>query len=96
MPTHSLTHLHIYCYAALLLLPGQFNETEIYLKIASLSYIGDPRMYVGGENPRKVFNLVLPKVTLYQQLYKNIFEKIAAAADIKLISGMKSLSFRKS
>ena len=53
-------------------------------------------MYVGGENPRKVFNLVLPKVTLYQQLYKNIFEKIAAAADIKLISGMKSLSFRKS
>ncbi len=48
-------------------------------------------MYVGGENPRKVFNLVLPKVPLYQQLYRNIFEKIAETANIKLISGISVL-----
>jgi hypothetical protein len=48
-------------------------------------------MYVGGENPRKVLNLVLPKVPLYQQLYKKIFDKIAEKANVQLISGTHSL-----
>ena len=100
--THLLTHLLIHSlthslltriYPALLLLPRQFNETDVYLKIASLSYIGDPRMYVGGENPRKVLNLVLPKVPLYQQLYKKIFDKIAEKANVQLISGTHSPTY---
>lgn len=39
--------------AALLLLPEKFREVDLYLTIASLSYIGDPRMLLG-ENPKKV------------------------------------------
>ncbi len=50
-------------------------------------------MYVGGENPRKVFNLVLPKVPLYQQLYKKIFDKIAEKANVQLISGTHSPTY---
>lgn len=39
--------------AALLLMPKTFNEVDLFRGIASLSYIGDPRM-IAGENPKKV------------------------------------------
>ena len=41
----------------LLLLQPRFTEKDLFLTIASLSYIGGPRMIVG-ENPRKIHNLV--------------------------------------
>jgi mitochondrial translocator assembly and maintenance protein 41 len=43
---------------SLLLLPEQFQEVELYLAVASLSYVGDPRMLIG-ENPKKVSQLIL-------------------------------------
>ena len=57
--------------ATLLLLPKVFSEYELFLGIASLSYIGDPRMLYG-ENPKKVINLVSPIVHIYRESYKNI------------------------
>ena len=41
---------------SLLLLHNQFADKDLYCTIASLSYVGDPRMLVG-ENPKKVLLL---------------------------------------
>lgn len=38
---------------ALLLLPDDFSELDLYIYIAQISYMGDPRMSIG-ENPKKV------------------------------------------
>lgn len=45
--------------SSLLLLPERFTEADLFMAIASLSYIGDIRMFLG-ENPRKVGYLCLP------------------------------------
>ena len=58
--------------ASLLLLPDLFSEIDLYYTIASLSYVGDPRMIIG-ENPKKVMNLVNPIVPHYRSLY---FDKL--------------------
>ncbi len=54
----------------LLMLPNNFKEIDLYMGIASLSYIGDPRMFIG-ENPKKVHNLVTPLVPTYRNLYQD-------------------------
>lgn len=68
---------------ACLLLPQKFSEVDLFLTIASLSYVGDPRMLIG-ENPKKVENLVLPIVPLYQNLYA---KEIKGLLDTKKESG---------
>lgn len=49
---------------ALLMLPETFTETELYMAIASLSYIGDPRMFFG-ENPKKVRSAIQLSVACF-------------------------------
>ena len=61
--------------AALLLMPRVFSETDLYLGVASLSYIGDPRMLIG-ENPRKIVNLVMPIVPHYREMYKDTLKAV--------------------
>lgn len=59
---------------ALLLLPERFSEFELWEKITSISYSGDPRMNIpGGENPRKIQNIVRGKNVLegFRSLYSN-------------------------
>eukprot|EP01038_Epipyxis_sp_PR26KG_P005840 gene5840-8057_t len=70
------TNLNHAVNTSLLLLPQTFTSTELFLSIASLSYIGDPRMTIG-ENPKKVQNLVLPIVDYYEELYKEPLSRLS-------------------
>ncbi|KAF5245606.1 hypothetical protein FANTH_7242 [Fusarium anthophilum] len=54
---------------ALLLLPPQFTEAELYSTIAGLSYLGDPRMALPTENKSKVTNIVDNNIVHFRRLY---------------------------
>ena len=72
-------------YTALSLLPSRFTEQDLYMKIASLSYTGDPRMLIG-ENPHKVRNLVEPILPAYRKLYdshlRNVDSHLLRSAEV--------------
>ena len=54
---------------ALLLLPENFTEQQLYSTIAGISYRGDPRMSVGGDDPKKVANIVKYQLENFRRLY---------------------------
>lgn len=64
------TNLNSALHVALLLLPEEFTLKDLFLKITSLSYQGDFRMYIG-ENKNKISNIVLPQVDSFVELYSN-------------------------
>ncbi|KAK7752072.1 Mitochondrial translocator assembly and maintenance protein 41 [Diatrype stigma] len=61
---------------ALLLLPPTFTESELYSTIASISYLGDPRMAFPTENPRKVANIVNHNMLNFRRLYAPLIESL--------------------
>jgi len=75
---------------ALLLLAESRREniflTELYEQISHLSYAGDPRMGVGGEDPDKVQKLVHSPGQLdrFHQLYKSPLKQLEQAGIISL------------
>lgn len=62
--------------AALLLLPESFTLHELYLKISSLSYAGDFRMYLG-EDKNKIRNIVDANLDRFDQLYFPLLKEMA-------------------
>lgn len=62
--------------AALLMLPAQFTERDLYVKIAGLSYMGDPRMTFNAEDPKKVANIVDAQMSNFRQLYYPLIEEL--------------------
>jgi len=60
-------------HASLLLLPAEFTEEQLFIKIASLSYSGDFRMVVG-EDKGKVKKLVEPNMMHFKELYANVID----------------------
>lgn len=62
-------NLHSAAGVAVLILGETFTERQLYEEIARLSYTGDPRMAIGGENPRKVRNIVDKQYSRFQHLY---------------------------
>ncbi|KAJ2453751.1 Mitochondrial translocator assembly and maintenance protein 41 [Coemansia sp. RSA 2337] len=60
--------------AALLMLPKNFSNEELFRAIASLSFSGDFRMKIGGENPQKVHNIVEAQLPLFKSRYGSIIE----------------------
>lgn len=61
---------------ALLLLPDTFTEQELYSTIAGISYMGDPRMSFGSENPNKVANIVTHNLHNFRRLYAPLIENL--------------------
>ncbi|KAB5545881.1 mitochondrial matrix Mmp37-domain-containing protein [Coniochaeta sp. 2T2.1] len=61
---------------ALLLLPPQFTERELYNTIAGISYLGDPRMAFPTENPQKVANIVGNNLPHFRRLYAPLVETL--------------------
>jgi translocator assembly and maintenance protein 41 len=62
--------------AALLLLPPHFTERDLYATIAGISYMGDPRMSIGGDDPRKVLNIVSNQLPNFRRLYAPLIENL--------------------
>jgi translocator assembly and maintenance protein 41 len=54
---------------ALLTLPAQFTQRELFTAIASISYAGDPRMVLPAENRGKVVNMVARQEVQFRELY---------------------------
>ena len=61
---------------ALLLLPPQFTEQDLYKTITGISYLGDPRMSLGAENLDKVTNIVLHQLPNFRRLYAPLIENL--------------------
>ena len=61
---------------ALLMLPESFTEGELYEKIAGISYMGDLRMTLGAENPKKVRNIVESQMPNFRQLYAPLVDNL--------------------
>ncbi|KAI9809449.1 MAG: Mitochondrial translocator assembly and maintenance protein 41 [Pycnora praestabilis] len=61
---------------ALLLLPSTFAERDLYATIASISYMGDPRMSFPTENPNKVANIVANQIANFRTLYAPLIENL--------------------
>ncbi|KKK26540.1 hypothetical protein ARAM_005559 [Aspergillus rambellii] len=61
---------------ALLLLPAEFTEFQLYSTIASLSYMGDLRMALPVEDPRKVNNIVSSQMANFRRLYAPLIDNL--------------------
>jgi translocator assembly and maintenance protein 41 len=61
---------------ALLLLPPSFTEQELYGTIASISYMGDPRMVLPTENKSKVANIVGNNIPNFRRLYAPLIDNL--------------------
>ena len=58
--------------AALLTLPENFSETELFERIAGISYAGDVRMLLPAENRGKVGNIVRKQSPQFKELYHRL------------------------
>ncbi|KAJ7644146.1 mitochondrial matrix Mmp37-domain-containing protein [Roridomyces roridus] len=58
--------------AALLTLPADFSETQLFERIAGISYLGDPRMLLPAENRSKVANIVRNQGPQFKELYHRL------------------------
>ncbi|CAA7271316.1 unnamed protein product [Cyclocybe aegerita] len=58
--------------AALLTLPASFPQEDLFARIASISYAGDPRMLLPAENRGKVGNIVRKQGPQFKELYHRL------------------------
>ena len=58
--------------AALLTLPEEFSENQLFERIAGISYSGDPRMMLPVEDRGKVGNIVRKQSSQFKELYHRL------------------------
>lgn len=58
-------------------------EQQLYETISLISYMGDLRMFIGGENPNKVKNIVSKQFGKFQKLYGPIISSLIEAQMIE-------------
>ncbi|KAL5334642.1 mitochondrial matrix Mmp37-domain-containing protein, partial [Aspergillus crustosus] len=61
---------------ALLLLPEEFTEFQLYSTIAAISYMGDLRMALPVEDPKKVNNIVSSQMANFRRLYAPLIDNL--------------------
>ncbi|KAK4254621.1 hypothetical protein QN277_009977 [Acacia crassicarpa] len=71
--------------AALLFLPSEFTEEDLYSKVCSLSYMGDLRMLFA-EDKNKVKKIVTGQFDLFHSMYKPFLEEYEAKKLLRLSS----------
>ncbi|KAF7842934.1 phosphatidate cytidylyltransferase, mitochondrial isoform X1 [Senna tora] len=71
--------------AALLLLPSEFTEEDLYAKVCSLSYMGDLRMLFA-EDKNKVKKIVTGQFNLFHSMYKPFLEEYEVKKLLRLSS----------
>mmetsp|Transcript_1807 Transcript_1807/g.5480 ORF Transcript_1807/g.5480 Transcript_1807/m.5480 type:complete len:351 (+) Transcript_1807:79-1131(+) len=62
--------------AALLTLPEQFDEVRFFEAVASLSYVGDPRISMAAEDPKKVSRIVSSNREAFRQMYRPALNRL--------------------
>ncbi|XP_068642598.1 uncharacterized protein [Aristolochia californica] len=71
--------------AALLLLPPNFTEEDLYAKVCSLSYMGDLRMFFA-EDKNKVRNIVKGHFDLFRVMYRPFMDEYSMKGLLRLSS----------
>ncbi|KAJ9114983.1 hypothetical protein QFC22_005311 [Naganishia vaughanmartiniae] len=78
---------------ALLMLPEEFTEVELWEQVAGISYAGDPRMSIpGAENPKKVQNIVRPQIDRFRGLYFKLLQEIGGVSPASEQANISGLS----
>lgn len=81
--------------SVLLLENDEFTEWELYEQITRISYLGDFRMYVGGENPNKVQNIVSKQLKQFNKLYEPIIDYFINKKILTVVGTGSTRQFRK-
>ena len=66
---------------------GSFDEFQFYREITALSYLGDIRYALGGENPNKIDNIVTKNFDKFRMYYAPIFEEVVVQGHHTLPAG---------
>ncbi|OBA23940.1 mitochondrial matrix Mmp37 [Metschnikowia bicuspidata var. bicuspidata NRRL YB-4993] len=71
-----------------------FSAIQLFEQIALISYMGDPRMLIGGENPNKVKNIVSKQLPFFEQLYSKAFDNAISKGYMKRQGGDYDLKMK--